>query len=494
MHSSAKGRTGRAPGAAGMRTRATEPARALVSRAPVREWSPVKLFLTRLGALVLAAVAVQQMIVAASVYFLAEAAARLGDPQAFLRSFSIYVAALVLPYLPGVLSQYLAQLWKADIFSRFHRVAVDRHPYAPADFPRSALRQTRPTIFANSAQASLGSAADYLYELSAALLNSAMSMIAVAAVVDVRIGLAYLASIAACAVYISCFYGRASLASSTAERKRVALASVAQRMWPNLVLANRLARDTWMSRLHAAHAEYRAAVRSEARVKYGSSVMLSLLSVAPSAVVILHIASTSLADRAHLAELVVTVPRVFQILAMLSFLIYLLFDLSSALGRLKVLDEFFERADEAEHPIRFDHLTLADRSGTVPIASVGDLVDLVWRPGRYRLEGPNGAGKSTLLLAAKARLGDRAFYVPAEVLLDLPSSTQVGSTGQQKRREIEAVLHDARPAVLLLDEWDANLDPVNARDVDALLEAASRDGLSVVEVRHRRPPPDRSKP
>ncbi len=42
------------------------------------------------------------------------------------------------------------------------------------------------------------------------------------------------------------------------------------------------------------------------------------------------------------------------------------------------------------------------------------------------------------------------------------------------------------PSLLMLDEWDANLDESNRRKIDQLLDEASRE-MVVIEVRHLRP-------
>ncbi len=101
--------------------------------------------------------------------------------------------------------------------------------------------------------------------------------------------------------------------------------------------------------------------------------------------------------------------------------------------------------------------------------------------GRWTVTGANGAGKSTLLKRIKEMCGDALLLGPETGFLDADNGL---STGQRRIKEIENALAMA-PALLLLDEWDANLDVSNRGKIDRLLDAASRQ-MVVIEVLHLR--------
>ena len=60
----------------------------------------------------------------------------------------------------------------------------------------------------------------------------------------------------------------------------------------------------------------------------------------------------------------------------------------------------------------------------------------------------------------------------------------VGSTGQIQSQTIHAMVEQG-VSTLLLDEWDANLDQVNATRLDGQIDELSQRAL-VIEVRHSR--------
>jgi len=111
-----------------------------------------------------------------------------------------------------------------------------------------------------------------------------------------------------------------------------------------------------------------------------------------------------------------------------------------------------------------------------------DLIQELQGTGRYRVTGENGSGKSTLLKIIKDRAADAILITPETHFLDASSGL---STGQGRIKEIENGLSMA-PAILMLDEWDANLDEGNCLKIDRLLDEASRRML-IIEVRHLRP-------
>jgi len=118
---------------------------------------------------------------------------------------------------------------------------------------------------------------------------------------------------------------------------------------------------------------------------------------------------------------------------------------------------------------------------------IGDISLLPVNPGRITLRGPNGSGKSSLILKIKAELGPLAYYLSPQS--DLPLSekrdnTPYGSTGESKIQQIQELLNSPPAPVLLLDEWDANLDAQWIQKLDQRIEELARQ-VKVIEVRHR---------
>lgn len=58
------------------------------------------------------------------------------------------------------------------------------------------------------------------------------------------------------------------------------------------------------------------------------------------------------------------------------------------------------------------------------------------------------------------------------------------STGQTQLEHLRNSFSNSRVSIILLDEWDANLDEYNISIINNLIEHYSKDKL-IIEVRHR---------
>jgi len=119
-----------------------------------------------------------------------------------------------------------------------------------------------------------------------------------------------------------------------------------------------------------------------------------------------------------------------------------------------------------------------------PIESHTDLLNLSQHRGRITLRGENGCGKSTALILIKNALANKAFLLPTHNQLTFTSETNKYSTGESLRKLLQEIIDKVDVDVLLLDEWDANLDKENQEILSALIDHLA-EKKCVIEVRHR---------
>lgn len=100
--------------------------------------------------------------------------------------------------------------------------------------------------------------------------------------------------------------------------------------------------------------------------------------------------------------------------------------------------------------------------------------------GRIIISGANGVGKSTLLMIIKNKFPNSIMLTPMGPIF---SNKKDLSSGQLQFYRMKQVFDDPS-SILLLDEWDANLDFVNVAAIEELISSLSEKQL-VVEVRHR---------
>lgn len=450
--------------------------------------------LTRFGALCLAALAIQQALVALSILALAKAAeysVELSSPGAaelFVTWLVIHGALIILPYAPGVVSLWAADLWQAESYKRFHMISLKKLSVDPKSFPDRELEGRVSALFSSSYQPVLDETIKFTYLLAAAAFNSVFSVLVAAWILSVDLIYVYALSIFACAAYFAIFFRVATTRSVRREWARGRMISVSARMWPNVILGNVVTHNAWLGKLWRRHETYNSRVRSEAALKNTSNLALAIFSVGPVGFYIIWQTIRSMDNPYLLAATLVTLPRVFIVLNNLSNLVFLSFDAGRIIGKLRTLDVGLAAGvGRSAGRVSLSDLTITDRAGNIiePAAALNDFA--VFRPGvRYTIRGPNGAGKTTFLLLLKGILADSAAYLPADRSLDFRNVSSGGSTGQVRLSYIRAMLSDAKVKVLLLDEWDANLDLSTVAEIDAELnEMATKKSIVILDARHR---------
>ncbi|POD90732.1 hypothetical protein BV924_22085 [Pectobacterium odoriferum] len=100
--------------------------------------------------------------------------------------------------------------------------------------------------------------------------------------------------------------------------------------------------------------------------------------------------------------------------------------------------------------------------------------------GRILIMGENGAGKSSIMKYLKSKHPDALFFGPG---IDTDDDGLSGSTGQKQLHQLE-LLSGVRNRIILLDEWDANLDTLNTNEMDKRLNTLSMSNL-IIEIRHK---------
>jgi ABC-type Mn2+/Zn2+ transport system ATPase subunit len=159
----------------------------------------------------------------------------------------------------------------------------------------------------------------------------------------------------------------------------------------------------------------------------------------------------------------------------------MLFQFSQVRNFYAKLMESLQQGPRRYHPINWELIKINQ------LPFVASELDSLPKNGYFTLTGPNGSGKTTALLALKQTLGDKAFYLPAstdELLLSRPHLNK--SSGQRAKLILGEILLSKDFnifEVLLLDEWDANLDKETKTELLEMIREVSKQKL-IVDVRH----------
>ena len=200
----------------------------------------------------------------------------------------------------------------------------------------------------------------------------------------------------------------------------------------------------------------------------------------------------------ELSAFVVILPLLFMILSYTHQTLSLAFRWTMHRSKLAAVYKAIESTKDSqasmERKVKWGRLMLSSSFSSTenpdspnaaqPIMSQDDLLKYSNQSGRFTIRGENGSGKSTTLMLIKKALAKKAFFLPTHSQLSFLSENNRYSTGESLKKRLEEILEQVEADVLLLDEWDANLDSENRARLSELIDELSRKKC-VIEVCHR---------
>lgn len=423
---------------------------------------------------------------AAPVY-LSHVAASVPGRQDMARAILVFVALYFLPYPLA----YAAALWRVLWMSSARRAFYEKAYRRGLGRVAGAMDRDAEASFAALISANGQSlVADCLYFVNGTaslMFSSTLSVTLISLFVLNGFAAAYLVSAVLCALIIwrlGAWQVRMSAASEKAYNRLIAAL-------PQAWLANALGESTIVDRFLGIFARRwrlhrRVALRAINAFQAFDLLQAVCIWVPAAAVIALQLPAMEVSGMIALA---VVLPRLTETLLDISALVSNLTDYLALRGRVAWLEDALrDRPVALAQRCDFARLALARRgdAGWEPIAAgtAEAAAAATAAPGRYRLSGANGAGKTTLLLMLKMRGGAASFYLPAQTGL-FPAIGSRGSTGQRRLADLRRsfALMDGTVKTLLLDEWDANLDPANRQRISGLIDELARSH-AVIEVSH----------
>jgi len=442
------------------------------------------LLLHRSAWLAIGLIVLHQAIIASSTYFLTAVITQFEAGGDYGKWLYFYLASMTIPYLPGCLSLYVMQRWINEAHAAVVQCFVECLRDKTEVFRNTTLKERIGAALASNSLPVLRDHITFIHDLTSFTLNSVLSMTVIGLLLPPRLLLGYLVSLMLCTAIVLATRGLVSRASARYEGNYIRYASVLARAWENVTLGNRHNELLWQQQRRESAAQfYGCADRLQATRQLGN-IVLAAASLLPTVYLILSVTQWGHADASIVAAIIVSLTRVFLVLNSLSALVYKALDFSSVHSRLHVLLD-------AARSIRPEGETSLNLGGVVringqPVAGVEEATRIIGAAhnGRLTITGANGSGKSTVLLALKDRFKERSFLLPTQHhQLIWKADLSSMSSGERTRASIAELLQLDDVNLILLDEWDANLDASNREALDELLDQCCRD-RTIVEVRH----------
>lgn len=442
----------------------------------------------------------QQCIEASSTFWLVLLAERVTAGANFFPYLLIYLTSLLLPYIPNCVGLILKTSWKQEAQRSFVNTFVDSNKDNIVEWSNKGLKEEKLSVLTSEGPSALQLFIDYIWDLLTYVLSVLFNILALSIVVEPLFAISYGISVSAVIIVMKVKRRAQRLLTQKALLARVDLTQSLLAAWDNVLLGNEYNYNLWNEK--TTQRLKRCLQRNIDLERFDQilAISVALLTAIPSLAVVVYSMMQHMHDVTRLTTYVVILPLLFMILSYTYQTLSLAFRWNMHKSKLTTIYRVIQPTTEAptamEKKIKWpkimatyttqapdDHIS---RTITTPkpLDSHFDIVEHAAKSGRLTLRGENGCGKSTALMLVKNALSKRAFFLPTHTQLSFISETNKYSTGESLRNRLLEILESVEADVLLLDEWDANLDSENKETLSHLIDELSRKKC-VIEVRHR---------
>ncbi|MGK5593855.1 MAG: hypothetical protein ACSNEK_00660 [Parachlamydiaceae bacterium] len=439
----------------------------------------------------------QQMMEASSTLWLVLLVKAVTAGNPFFHYLLYYLGALALPYIPWCIAFVLKISWKQEAQRSFINAFVSSNRNNIGEWNNKALKEEKLSILTAEGPQAINNLIDYVFDLFSYALSVIFNVAALSIVVEPLFSMAYAVSVSVVILTMNLKKRTQRQLTKKALTARIDLTQSLLAAWDNVLLGNNYNFNLWQERTTQRVNRCLQKNVDLERFDQIMAIVVSLMTSIPSLLVVIYFVLKHQTDPVTLSSFIVTLPVLFLILSYTYQTLSLAFRwgmhksklvaLFKAIQASKDMTSYLEKKIKwnkikLSRPVHDEHISLM---GPKEVTLHEEILDRSSTAGRLTIRGENGSGKSTLLMMLKASLKNRAFYLPTHNQLSFSSETSKYSTGESLKNRIIEILAKVNDAdVLLLDEWDANLDQENREALSSLLDEIS-EKKCVIEVRHR---------
>lgn len=444
-----------------------------------------ELFKSRYAAATFALVAVHQSIIASAAYFLTEVIERFQAGDEYASYLILYFLAMTIPFIPGCASYIALQKWENAI----HRQFVSKMQSALSGriwvYKNEDIKTSVVGMVSRNSFSIVNAFCSYLHSSLTFLLNSVLSIAVISVILPKQLTLGYVASAFISMTLIYFASPAISRKAAVAEASNIEYGTALTSIWSNTTLGNSYSERVWNARVQQKGGQFYEKIIDVTVFRQLNNMVLGLGALIPTMYLIYAAATSESIAAPVFAAIIVNLTRIVHILNSFGALVYQVLDLQTVATRAEMLRNLLSQVASLPNSLPANPRGVVRMNGV----NVDDFALTAQqiaqaRAGRFVITGDNGTGKSMLLLHLKNYFGDAAFLLPVDVgSLQWKADVHALSTGQRLMSVLAELVDQGKCQVLLLDEWDANLDKSNKQSIDEQLDTIARRQL-VVEVRH----------
>lgn len=443
-------------------------------------------------------VGLQQILESSATFWLVQLTQRITTGGDYFPILLVYLCTLLLPYIPGCIGLIFKTSWKQEAQRSFVNTFVASHKDNIVEWGNRGRKEEKLSILTAEAPTTLHTFIDYAWELYTYVVNVTCNVLVLSVVVEPLFAVSYGISITCVILIMRAKRRTQRQLTQKAIIARVDLTQSLLASWDNVLLGNEYNFKLWNEKTSQRLKRCLQRNIDLERFDQIMAISVALITSIPSICVVIYSMWRYQGDMVRLASFAVILPMLYLLLSYTYQTLSLVFRWGMHRSKLitiyRSIEPVVESPDKMEKKIKWPKM-MATFSTQGPdehisvmtpkaLLSQEDLLSLAVLKGRLTLRGENGSGKSTALMLVKNAFTNRAFLLPTHSQLSFVSETNKYSTGESLHNRLVEILDKVDVDVLLLDEWDANLDEENRSRLSVLIDELAQKKC-VIEVRHR---------
>lgn len=443
---------------------------------------------------------IQQIIEASSTIWLVKLMQSITRGENFIPYLVLCLSSLALAYVPLCIAFIFKITWKQEAQRFFINTFVSSNKNNISEWSDKGLKEQKLSILTSEGPSTIHAFIDYVWDLYTYILSVFLNVAALSIILEPLFSLTYGLSITC--VFIVMKLKRKTQRDMTqkALNARVDLCQSLLTAWDNVLLGNEYNFLLWEKKTQQRLDYCMQCNVALERFDQILAIVVSLITSIPSLLVVLFFVMTHRHNTVELSSFIVVLPLLFVNLSYTYQTLSLAFRWPMHLGKLRTIYTSIQPAkaesEILETKIKWPKMTVSENhvpsnSCVDPVAvqpqvlsSFESLLEKASSSCRLTIRGDNGCGKSTALMLLKEKLAKHAFFLPTQNQLTFMAEANGYSTGESLKSLLAEILEQVKADVLLLDEWDANLDKENQEKLSSLIDAWALKKC-VIEVRHR---------
>ncbi|MCU4578822.1 hypothetical protein KTJ34_15470 [Acinetobacter courvalinii] len=439
--------------------------------------------LSKYGFITTFLIVIQQILSASSVIFLTKAISSIDNTSELMKNIIIFFVLVVVPYIPVC----IAQVTMYKVVNSTHCEIIKKN-ISLLRYNTSLLNSSvKDRFVSNLSRNSFMIINDYfvyVYRVVSLILNVFFTIIIISSLISKEYLYSFVFSLMLS--YLFFYYVRSKIEKSSVvvENDLVSYASIIERSWNNLILGSKLNLFFYNDLIEKESKKYYSSKLNNAFIQQVSNFVSAIIALVPLSVVSIYLIFENININILLSAILVNLTRMVGLFSFLGTLIYDITNFVHIKSRIK---NMIDSLSVVEYRSNIEGRSLKPLYFNGSVVESYDFIlseiEKV-RNGRFTITGENGSGKTTLLYYLLEKYKENSIFIPTS-----PGDLEWGenikglSTGQQVFSVVSSKIYQCDENIILLDEWDANLDLKNTIELNNLLENISKNKV-VVEIRH----------